>query len=389
VKIVSKAKEHKMNENLAPMPALPEGTIKIWHGPQHPGVTGNMSIELDLLGETIQRARTHVGYLHRGFEKLVERRTIMQAFTVVCRICVPEPDPNEENFARGIEELAGIEVPEKAQWIRTMVLEMARLASYCLWMGGQSGSLGLYVGPQWAVADRDLLLDLFEELTGARVYHMYIIPGGVRNDLPQGFLERLEDFLDYFEKRLSEYDKIIFNNAVFKHRTIGIGIVNRDTALQNGVVGPVLRACGIAHDVRKEQPYLKYDQLQFEVPVQTQGDVYARAMVRRAEMQQTINILRQIIAKMPQQGDVNVKLKKHRVFKIPKGETFVRTESVRGEFAYYMASDGSEKLRRMQVKGPSIVHAVTLLEQVLQGAQLADVAMIMNSLGTCPPEIER
>ena len=138
--------------------------ITIFHGPQHPGITGNMSIELDLIGETIQKATTHVGYLHRGFEKLIERRTVIQAFTIVCRICVPEPDPNEVNFAMAVEELAGLEVTPRAKWIRVMVLELSRLAAQFLWMAGQSGSIGLYAVGQWAIADRDLILDLFEEL---------------------------------------------------------------------------------------------------------------------------------------------------------------------------------------------------------------------------------
>lgn len=363
--------------------------VKIFHGPQHPGVTGNMSVELDLIGETIQKAVTHVGYLHRGFEKLVERRTIMQAFTIVCRICVPEPDINEENFARAIEELTGIEVPEKAKWIRTMVLEMTRLTALMLWMGGQGGTIGLYTSPQWSVGDRDYILDLFEELTGGRIYHMYIIPGGVRKDLPDGFLEKLGGVLDYIESRLPEYDKLLFENGVFKERAKGVGIVDRDTARQRGIVGPVLRACGFENDVRKDDPYLVYDKLEFKIPTHTDCDVYARAMVRRAEIQQSIDILRQVIKHMPKDGNVNIKLPKHNKFNIPKGETFVKTESVRGEYGYYIASDGTEKLRRMQVKGPSIIHAITLLEKMLVGAQLSDVAMIMNSLGTCPPEIER
>jgi len=363
--------------------------IKIFHGPQHPGVTGNMSLELDLDAETIVNATTHVGYLHRGFEKLVERRTIPQAFTIVCRICVPEPDPNESNFARGIETLAGIEVPEKAKWIRTMVLEMQRLTAQLLWMAGQGGSLGLYVNPQWAVADRDFMLDLFEELTGGRVYHMYTYPGGVRRDPPDGFLDKLSSILDYYETRLPEYDRVFFNNAVFRKRAEGAGIVDPSTALKYGITGPVLRAAGFAKDVRKYAPYEKYAELEFDIPTQTASDVYARALVRRAEIVQSIRILRQIIELMPRTGEYQVKLKNHHQFKIPTGETWVRTESARGEFAYYMASDGSEYLRRMQVKGPSMVHAMSLLETVLKGAQLADVAMIMNSLGTCPPEIER
>jgi len=362
--------------------------ITIFHGPQHPGITGNMSVELDLIGETIQKATTHVGYLHRGFEKLVERRTVIQAFTIVCRICVPEPDPNEANFAMAVEELAGIEITPRAKYIRVMVLELSRLAAQFLWMAGQSGSIGLYTVGQWAIADRDLILDLFEELTGARVYHMYIYPGGVRRDLPEGFLERVTKLLIYMKERLKDYDDIFINNASFKNRAIGVGIVLQDEAIANGYVGQVLRGCGIEADVRKDAPYLVYDELEFEIPIQSSGDVYARALVRRAEMDQSIYILQQVVDKMPD-GEVMVKMPTHRKLKLPKNDTWSKVESARGEFAYYMAGDGSEKIRRMQVKGPSLVHAYTLLENLLVGAELSDVALIMNSLGICPPEIER
>jgi len=362
--------------------------ITIFHGPQHPGITGNMSVELDLIGETIQKATTHVGYLHRGFEKLVERRTVIQAFTIVCRICVPEPDPNEVNFALAVEELAGIEVSERVKYIRVMMLELSRLASQCLWLAGQSGSIGLYAVGQWAIADRDLILDLFEELTGGRVYHMYVYPGGVRRDLPDGFLQRLEKVLKHFKNRLKEYDNIFINNASFKARAIGVGVVSPEECVKNGYVGQVLRGCGIQADVRKDAPYLVYDKLDFEVPIAQGGDVYARALVRRAEMDQSIHILEQVISKMPE-GEIMVKMPTHRKFKLPKDDTWVKVESSRGEFAYYMAGDGSEKIRRMQVRGPSLVHAFTLLEDLLVGAELSDVALIMNSLGICPPEIER
>ena len=362
--------------------------ITIFHGPQHPGITGNMSIELDLLGETIQKATTHVGYLHRGFEKLVERRTVIQAFTIVCRICVPEPDPNEVNFAMAVEELAGIEVSPRAQYIRVMMLELSRLAAQMLWMAGQSGSIGLYAVGQWAIADRDLILDLFEELTGGRVYHMYVYPGGVRRDLPEGFLARVEKVLVHLKKRLKLYDDIFIYNASFRQRAVGVGVVDADEAVRNGYVGQVLRACGIKADVRKDAPYLVYDELAFDIPVEHTGDVYARALVRRAEMDQSIRILEQVIEKMPE-GEIMAKLPAHRKFKLPKDDTWVKVESARGEFAYYMAGDGSEKIRRMQVRGPSLVHAFTLLEDLLVGAELSDVALIMNSLGICPPEIER
>ncbi|HHH51378.1 MAG TPA: NADH-quinone oxidoreductase subunit D [Campylobacterales bacterium] len=363
--------------------------IKIFHGPQHPGITGNMSVELDLLGETIKGARTHVGYLHRGFEKLIERRTIIQAFTIVCRICVPEPDPNEENFARAVENLADIEISQRAKYIRVMVLEMARLGALFLWMGGQSGSIGLGTIGQWSVHDRDLILDLFEELTGGRVYHMYIYPGGVRRELPNGFLDRLSQLLDYLESRLPLYDNVFFDNSSFKKRAIGIGVVDANEALKNGYVGQVLRGCGIKRDVRKDNPYLVYDQLDFEIPTFEGGDVYARAMVRRGEIRESIKILRQVITQMPKDGLIMQKIPKHRKFKLKKDDTFVATESARGEFAYYMAGDGTEKIRRMQVKGPSLIHGFTLLEKLLIDEELSNVAMIMNSLGICPPEMER
>ena len=362
--------------------------ITIFHGPQHPGITGNMSVELDLIGETIQKATTHVGYLHRGFEKLIERRTVIQAFTIVCRICVPEPDPNEANFAMAVENLADIQVSKRAQYIRVMVLELSRLASQFLWMSGQGNSIGLYPVGQWAIADRDLILDLFEALTGARVYHMYIYPGGVRRDLPEGFKERVLELLTYLHKRLKDYDDIFFNNASFKSRAVGVGVVNKDEALINGYSGQVLRGCGIKTDVRKDAPYLIYDELEFDIPIEFEGDVYARALVRREEMNQSIRILKQVIEKMPE-GEIMSKLPTHRKLKLPKDDTWVKVESSRGEFAYYMAGDGSENIRRMQVRGPSLVHAFTLLEPLLVGAELSDVALIMNSLGICPPEIER
>jgi len=362
--------------------------ITIFHGPQHPGITGNMSVELDLIGETIQRATTHVGYLHRGFEKLIERRNIIQAFTIVCRICVPEPDTNEANFAMAVERLCGIETTKRSDFIRVMVLELARLSAHFLWMAGQSGSIGLYAVAQWVLADRDMILDLFEKLTGGRVYHMYIYPSGVRRDLPENFLQELSDFLKYIKKRLDDYDYIFFENASFKSRAIGVGVVDREEAIKNGYVGPVLRGCGIKADVRKDTPYLAYDELDFEIPTFSDGDVYARALVRREEIKESIKILEQIAKGLPDDGIV-IKPPNYKKLKLPKDDIWVKVESARGEYGYYMAGDGSVNIRRMQVRGPSLIHGFTLLEDLLVGSELSDVALIMNSLGICPPEIER
>ena len=365
-----------------------EKATTLFLGPQHPGITGNMMIKLKVMGDTVQSASTHVGYLHRGFEKLMERRNWLQSFTILCRICVPEPDPNEENFARAVEEIDGREVPERAKWIRTLVLELARIGTYLLWFAGQSGSAGLYTMGQWSIGDRDYVLDLFEELTGGRIYHMYIWPGGVRRDLPEGFRDKVLQTMDYLENRLKQYDKLMFDNTIFQKRAQGVGWIDPAKAIEWGVVGPPLRAAGIASDVRKDDPYEVYDQLDFEMGHATSSDVWGRALVRRFEIEQSINMVRQIMDKMPG-GEYYNKIPNPMKWEVPAGDAYVKTESARGEYGFYVVSDGSNKPRRVHVKGPAYVHAVTLLEDLLKGANVADVSFIMNSLGTCPPEIER
>jgi len=260
--------------------------IQLWFGPQHPGITGNMAMQVFLEGDTITRGRTHVGYLHRAFEKLMERRTFIQSFPIVCRICVPESDTNEYLLAAAVEEIAGIEIPEKAKWIRTLVLEMSRLASMLMVLGGQAGTMGNGVPPQWMIALRDYVLDRFEELTGGRVYHMYIVYGGVRRDPPPGFAERMEENLAEIERYLPYIDDIIFNNAVFRKRTIGVGVVPPEWVDEMGLTGPIVRAMGIPRDTRKDWPYLAYPELDFEVALAEGSDIYARAVIRRLEIQQ-------------------------------------------------------------------------------------------------------
>ena len=365
-----------------------EKATTLYIGPQHPGITGNMMVRLKVEGDTIVKATTEVGYLHRAFEKLQEKRNWLQSFTLMCRFCVPETDPMEELYARAVETIEGREVPERAKYIRVMVLELARLASFMLWYGGQNGSLGLYTMGQWSVGDRNYILDLFEELTGGRVYHMYIWPGGVRRDLPKGFEQKVLKTMDYLEKRLDDYDDLMFDNAIFKKRTQGVGIVDKDTAIENGVVGAVLRGCGIKSDIRIDEPYEVYSKLDFIVPTSEGGDIWSRALVRRQEARQSIRIIRQVIDMMPG-GSVYNKIPNPQKWKLPKGDAYVRVESVRGEIGMYAVSDGGLKPRRIHVRGAAYVHAITLLEDVLVGENIADVSAIMNSLGTCPPEIER
>ncbi|MCF7919626.1 MAG: NADH-quinone oxidoreductase subunit D [Candidatus Cloacimonetes bacterium] len=363
--------------------------IKVWQGPQHPGVTGNMALELIISGDEVVDLKTHVGYLHRGFEKLMERRRYIQCFPIVCRICVPEPDTNEYLLAAAAEELAGIEIPEKAKWLRTLTLELSRLASFLMWIGGQGGAFGMGTVAQWAIAQRDFVLDLFEELSGGRIYHMYIIPGGVRDDLPQGWDKHLEDVLKRTEKLLKEIEIVLFNNVVFKMRAQNLGVITTDMVDKYGIVGPNARATGLKRDLRKDEPYLVYDKLDFEVITRDYSDAYNRTYLRWQEMWQSIDLIRQIMANMPAGNDYHHNLPNVLNWKIPVGETYVKAESTRGEYGYYMVSDGSGYPRRVYVRGPSYTHAMVLLEHLAVNVNIADMAGLMVSLHTYPPEIER
>ncbi len=369
--------------------------LKLWHGPQHPGITGNMSLELTLCGDEVVEGRTHVGYLHRGFEKLMERRRYIQCFPLVCRICVPEPDFNEHLFASAVEELAGVEVPERALWLRTLVLEMARLQSYLMWLGGQAGAFGMSVIGQWTNYLRDYVLDRFEELTGGRIYHMYILPGGVRGGLPAGFKGRLEAVLRDVEVAMGDVRRAFFDNAVFKRRAVGLGVIPPEWIDHYGITGPNARAAGLARDVRRDQPYLVYPELDFEPVTATESDVYARAELRLRDLLVTVDLLRQLMARIPEAGEPGgdapfmAELPNLLHWRIPAGETWHRAECTRGEYGYYLVSDGSAYPRRVNVRGPSYTHAVTLLERMLPGTNIADVAGLMVSLHTYPPEIER
>jgi len=363
--------------------------LKLWQGPNHPGITGNMSVELTVCGDEVVEGKTHVGYLHRGFEKLMERRTFIQCFPIVCRICVPEPDFNEYCYAAAVEELAGIESPERANWIRAMILEMGRINSYMMYLGGQAGALGLGVIGQWTTYVRDLMLDRFEELTGARIYHMFIIPGGVRDGLPDGFDARMEETLREIERTMKDVWDVMFCNAVFKKRTVGLGVIDKAWLEPYGVTGPNARAAGVAKDVRKDDPYLIYDQLDFEVPLGTDSDIFTRSDVRRRDVLVSVDLVRQMLAKMPRTGAVASPTPNVLHWKIPRGETYVRGECSRGEYGYYLVTDGSGYPRRVNVRGPSYTHAMALLERMIVNVNISDVAALMVSLHTYPPEIER
>ena len=377
-------------ENYQAQSHPPSNEFELNFGPNHPGIEGNYALNVTLQGDTVVSARADAGYLHRGFEKLMEGRLWIQNIALVPRICVPDPVPMEVCYSLAIEDIGGLEVPERANWLRVMQLELSRIAAHLFFFGGTAATTGMYTTSFWGVADRDLILDLFEELSGGRVYHIFNIPGGVRRDIPDGFLDRVASVMDYIESRLPDYDDLLFRNQVFVRRAKGIGVMNQEQALKWAVTGPNLRATGLDFDVRRDDPYLVYEQLDFDIPTEDAGDSWARVLVRRHELMESIRIVRQVVQALPDiKGPIRAPIPNPLAWNVPAGESYTRVESSKGELAYYVLSNGGDKPYRVHVRGPSVTHAVQVLEKLVTGGRIEDVAQIMFSLDACPPEVDR
>jgi len=362
--------------------------LELYFGPQHLGMVGNFSITLKVEGDRIMEAAANPGYLHRGFEKLMELRTWIQNFPMVCRINVVEPDSMEMIYSMAVEKLAGIEVPERAHYIRSIYLEMARVGSHLFGLWAYANMLGFDTVAQWAMYHRDLMLDLFEELTGGRVYHIYIWPGGVRRDFPEGFTDKLVTTLHTIGGCVPDYDAAFFENRLFYERAKGIGTVTRQEAKEMGATGQVLRATGMEYDIRKVEPYAAYDRVPWAVPTREDGDAYSRIWVVRDEMIESVHMIFKLLDAMPQ-GEVYHRIPNPFKWEIAPGEAYVRCESSRGELGLYLVSNGQEKPYRVHFRTPSYPHGLTVLEKALQNASIADVGNIMISLYVVAPEIDR
>jgi len=362
--------------------------LELYFGPQHMGMVGNFSITLSVEGDKILKATSNPGYLHRGFEKLMEYRTWIQNFPLVCRINVIEPDSMEMVYAMAVEKLNKIEVPERANFIRSVYLELARVGSHLFGLWAYSNMLGFDTAAQWAMYHRDLILDLFEELTGARVYHIYINPGGVRRDFPKGFKEKIVKTLHSIGGCVPDYNDVFFNNRVFYERASGIGKLSQGDAIKYGAVGQTLNATGISSDIRKIEPYAAYDKVDFNIPVRENGDAHSRILIVRDEMIESVHMIFKLLDQMPE-GEVWNRTPNPFKWNIPEGETYVRVESSRGELGLYMVSDGGDKPYRVHFKTPSYNNGLVILEKLLKGANIADVGNIMISLYIIAPEIDR
>lgn len=365
--------------------------IKLFLGPQHPGMHGNASVHMYVEGDIINKSRLVPGMLHRGFEKSMENRTWMNNIGLIPRVCVVEPDINEMCFAQGAEILNEVLVPEKAHYIRMLILELARISIHLMSLGGIGGPTGLYTAMYWAQADRDLLLDIFEAITGHRVYHMYIVPGGVRKDLPEGIEKLIRKTLDGIESRLPEYEDLIFNNPTMQSRMVGEIMLPAEVVWDLGVTGIGMRsATGEAYDVRKVNPYARYDKVEFDVPVATYSDAYTRMKLKMLEVYQSIRIIKQVLDGMPE-GKPNVKISRGSALKwtVKEGQIYSAVESSRGEFGYYMVSDGGTSPYRVAVRGASYPQGLLGIEKYMPGTRIDDAPLWFDTMGICSPEIDR
>ncbi len=355
-------------------------------GPAHPG-SGNFSVKIKLGGEKVVLAKSDPGYLHRGFEKLMEYRNIWQNAALSDRICVFEPLAWNLLFAEAIEKLAEIDIPEKAKYVRVILIELSRIQSHLIWFGAFSSASGFDTGFKIALGYRDYILDIFSIITGGRVYPTgFICPGGLRRDLPAKIEDKILKVLDKVNEAIFYFEK---EDPVFKSRTENIGVLKIDDAIRLGATGQVLRASGFLQDIRKDDPYEIYKKIDFNIPVLKQGDAYSRFKLGILEVKESIKIIKQLLDKIPNGDFLNKNIKIGMPFILPKNEAYVRNETARGEGAIYIKGDGTINPYRVKIKGPSFLHLIPVLEFLLKEAEIADIPIIYWSLNGCPADMDR
>ena len=354
-------------------------------GPQHPG-SGHFRFTIKVDGDYIVYCDPDPGYVHRGEEKMCEYRNFIQNIPHLERPVIHDSTNITYSYSLAVEELTNIQVPLRGQYIRALASELNRQVYTLYWLGIYGIFLGHSTMFMWPLGDRELFIDLLEALTGARVTHAFNIPGGVRNDMPEGFRDRCLRQVAYFEKRLAEYEDIFYNNPLFRQRTEGVGILTKEDAIKLGVTGSVLRASGIPFDVRKAEPYDVYNEMDFKVQYMQTCDSFARSMVPLLDMKESCQIIRQLLDKMPKSGEVRAKLQPNP--KGPAGESYKRVESGRGALGYYIVSDGTPKPYRVKLSVASFRNMLAL-PFLLVGSKLADMPAIYWSLNYWPVEADR
>ena len=354
-------------------------------GPQHPSTHGVLRVVLTLDGETVVDAKPDIGYLHRGMEKLAEKRTYVQYVTLTDRFDYISAMLNNGAYAMAVEKLLGVEVPERAEFIRVIMMELNRIASHLLFIGSYGLELGASTPFIYAFREREDILDMFEMTCGARLTYSYIRPGGVMRDLPAGFDEKARAFLKKMPSRMDELDDLLSKNEILIVRSRDIGIISAEDAIDYAMSGPSLRGSGVAFDVRKAEPYSVYDRLDFNLVTEQTCDCLARYLVRVGEIRQSLKIVEQALDMIPS-GDYTAKLP--RVLKPPAGEAFGRIESSRGDLGCYIISDGSANPYRLHWRAPSFIN-LAAAGQMIRGWKVADTVAILGSLDIVLGEVDR
>jgi NADH-quinone oxidoreductase subunit D len=354
-------------------------------GPQHPSTHGVLHILLEVDGEEIIAAEASLGYLHRGIEKLAEHRRYNAVGTLLDRADYISGIHTELAFAMAAEQLAEIEVPRKAQWLRSLFSEVTRISSHVLWLGSAAIDVGAMAPFLYIMRDREALVDVLESVTGARMMFNYVRPGGVLADLTPDAEPKLRAFLKTFPMYLEEYHELLTGNEIFQARLKNVGVIDRDTALGFGLSGPPLRASGFDWDIRRDRPYAAYPELDLEIPVGSHGDCWDRYLVRMEELRISAGLIAQCLDGMPE-GDVMAKVPK--VLRVPAGEAYASVESTRGEVGAHVISDGSDKPCRMHLRAPSLMN-LSVIDEVMPGHKIADAVAIIGSLDIVLGEIDR
>jgi len=406
-------------------------------GPQHPAAHGVLRLVLEMDGEVIERADPHIGLLHRATEKLAESKPYNQSIGYMDRLDYVSMMCSEHGYVRAIEKLLGVEVPERAQYIRTMFDEITRILNHLMWLGTHALDVGAMTMFLYCFREREDLMDCYEAVSGARLHATYYRPGGVYRDLPEqmtrfdtshvgspaevkrlnaaregSLLDFIEDFVDRFPGLVDEYETLLTDNRIWKQRTVGIGVVTPERAMQMGFTGPMLRGSGIAWDLRKKQPYAAYDQVDFDIPIGTNGDCYDRYLVRVEEFRQSARIIKQCVQWLRENpgpvmiGDHKVSPPKRAEmkddmealihhFKLftegycpPPGEVYAAVEAPKGEFGCYIVSDGANKPYRLKIRAPGFTH-LSAMDEMCRGHMLADVVAVIGTMDIVFGEVDR
>ena len=379
-------------------------------GPQHPAAHGVLRLVLELEGEIVERVDPHIGLLHRGTEKLIEHKTYLQAIPYFDRLDYVAPMNQEHAFCLAIEKLMGIEVPRRAQFIRVLYSEIGRILSHMLNITTQAMDVGALTPPVWGFEEREKLMVFYERACGSRMHAMYFRPGGVHQDLPPALINDMLNWCDQFPQKLNDIETLLTGNRIFKQRNVDIGVVSKQDAYDWGFSGVMVRGSGIPWDLRRNQPYEVYSELDFKIPLGKNGDCYDRYLCRVEEMHESVKIMRQCLEMMPE-GPVmseNNKVTPPRRaemkqsmealihhfklytegFHVPAGEVYTCVEAPKGEFGVYLVSDGSNKPYRCHIRAPGFPH-LAAMDYLNKGHMLADVSAILGSLDIVFGEIDR